>query len=84
MYMCEYIQIQDTYTCVTKTNFLKKNALAPDEMKTSWMSQPLHIFLIFPPSVFLLGKSHGERSLADYSSWGSERVRLSKYTTTTN
>ena len=34
--------------------------------------------------VFLLGKSHGQRSLAGYSSWGCKsRTRLSDYTTTT-
>ena len=27
-----------------------------------------------PTPVFLPGKSHGQRSLADYSPWGSQRV----------
>ena len=28
-----------------------------------------------PTPVFLPGKSHGQRSLVDYSSWGGKRVR---------
>ena len=28
-----------------------------------------------PTPVFLPGKSHGERSLADYSPWGHKRIR---------
>ena len=28
-----------------------------------------------PTPIFLLGKSHGQRSLADYSPWGHKRVR---------
>ena len=30
---------------------------------------------LLPPPVFWPGKSHGQRSLAGYSSWGSQRVR---------
>ena len=34
--------------------------------------------------VFLLGESHGQRSLAGYSPWdGKSRTQLSDYTTTT-
>ena len=32
-----------------KNIFFNNNDKAPDEMKTSSMSQPLHTFLIFPP-----------------------------------
>ena len=37
---------------------------------------PLEKGMVFlPTSVFLLGKSHGQRSLAGYSPWGCKRVK---------
>ena len=37
-----------------------------------------------PTPVFLLGESHGQRSLTGYSTWGfKSRTQLSDYTTTT-
>ena len=33
-----------------------------------------------PTPVFLLGKSHGKKSLAGYSLWGSQRVRYNLVT----
>ena len=38
---------------------------------------------VFPP-VFLPGKSHGQRSLEGYRSWGCKRVQHNLATKTTN
>ena len=56
-------------------------------MKESWIrslgwEDPLEKWL--PPPVFLLGKSHGQRSLAGYSPWGHKESDTNNWATNTH
>ena len=73
VYVCVYVCIcfpggTDGKEPACHCKRLKRPRLNPWVGKISWRRK------WEPAPVFLPGESHGKRSLADYSPWGSQRV----------
>ena len=66
------------YLYYVKAFLVAQSVKNPSAMQETWFDLWIRNILWRrkwqPSLVFLLGKSHGQRSLVDYSSWGHKRV----------